>query len=276
MTNNEEKLSDFEKKVEEEINQARIRLSTEIPATQREVVLAMGAGLEKLMRGERKSSICEELKHRLREEILRGLISRRTIEAYCKPEWKRQDMVAFGKLGSELKKRKAAKSTAHAAPAKDEGEPEAEPEDSRPEILVGAQNSGEQLTSDLPAGKYIPGKDELAQQLRQKDEKIAEQSRQIAELMDIVDGYKAKADHYQQEVDSAGLLDSGSKNDEPKPNPNLEFEFSLPFESLHAEMQRCFKLEGSAARVWLNGLLDLRSGIVLSCGVGRLGEFGTD
>ena len=85
---NSKQLSDFEQKIEEEIEQARIELTTLVLEKQKNIILRMGHVLEKIHKDDRQSGICEELKLRLREEIARGIISTRTIEAYCKPEWK--------------------------------------------------------------------------------------------------------------------------------------------------------------------------------------------
>ena len=72
--------SEFEKSVEEEIEQARSELTTVVLAKQKEVVCRMEEALEKIRKGERRHSICEELKNRLRAEIARRIISERTIE----------------------------------------------------------------------------------------------------------------------------------------------------------------------------------------------------
>jgi hypothetical protein len=98
-------LSEFEKQIEEEIEQARVELTTVVLEKQRSVVLRMGQALEKLRKDDRRSGICEELKYRLREEIARGLISTRTIEAYCKPEWKDPYKSKSGKKGAITKNR---------------------------------------------------------------------------------------------------------------------------------------------------------------------------
>ena len=78
-----------EKEIEEELEQIRSEFVSTTLTSQREVVKKMGQALEKVRKGEKaRSGICEEIKNRLREEIERRLISEKTIENHCKPEWK--------------------------------------------------------------------------------------------------------------------------------------------------------------------------------------------
>jgi hypothetical protein len=48
----------------------------------------LGNAVKKVVKKE--ESICEEIKIRLKEEISEGVISTRTIELHCPPEWKRK------------------------------------------------------------------------------------------------------------------------------------------------------------------------------------------
>ncbi|HEY1247598.1 MAG TPA: hypothetical protein VGE97_01300 [Nitrososphaera sp.] len=67
MSNNHDSkhLFDFEREIEEEIEQARSELRTVILAKQKEVIHRMGEALEKIRQGEERHGICEELKNRL-------------------------------------------------------------------------------------------------------------------------------------------------------------------------------------------------------------------
>jgi hypothetical protein len=51
-----------------------------------EQIKRLGNALKKVVK--REESICEEIKNALKEEIAEGVISTRTIELYCPPEWK--------------------------------------------------------------------------------------------------------------------------------------------------------------------------------------------
>ena len=51
----------------------------------RKLIEKLGFAFEKVVAN--KESICEEIKNCLKEEIATGLISARTIEQSCRPEW---------------------------------------------------------------------------------------------------------------------------------------------------------------------------------------------
>ena len=51
-----------------------------------EQIKKLGNALKKVVK--REESICEEIKNALKEEIAEGVISTRTIELHCPPEWK--------------------------------------------------------------------------------------------------------------------------------------------------------------------------------------------
>ena len=50
-------------------------------------ILNLGKALEKVLK---INSICEEIKNILDDEIKQGIISRRLIEDYCLPQWKKK------------------------------------------------------------------------------------------------------------------------------------------------------------------------------------------
>jgi hypothetical protein len=53
-----------------------------------ELIKRLGNALKKIVKRER--DICEEIKTALKEEIAEGIISTRTIELHCRPEWRRE------------------------------------------------------------------------------------------------------------------------------------------------------------------------------------------
>jgi len=53
-----------------------------------ELIKKLGNALKKVVKKE--ESICEEIKNALKEEIAEGVISTRTIELHCPPEWKHE------------------------------------------------------------------------------------------------------------------------------------------------------------------------------------------
>ena len=103
-------LFDLEREIEKEIEHARSELTTVVLAKQKEIVHRMGEALEKIRKGEKRQGICEELKNRLREEIARRIISEKTIEIYCRPEWKDPQKSMWGKKGATSKNRSSSSS----------------------------------------------------------------------------------------------------------------------------------------------------------------------
>jgi hypothetical protein len=53
-----------------------------------ELIKRLGSALKKIVKRER--DICEEIKIALKEEIAEGIISTRTVELHCLPEWRRE------------------------------------------------------------------------------------------------------------------------------------------------------------------------------------------
>jgi hypothetical protein len=77
------------------------------------LVKRLGNALKKIVKKER--DICEEIKITLKEEIAEGIISTRTIELQCPPEWKRKtkptrenEKISFSKLEDKPRHKVAA------------------------------------------------------------------------------------------------------------------------------------------------------------------------
>ena len=54
----------------------------------KELIKKLGEAFKKVV--SKEESICEEIKNTLQKEIANGIISSRTIEQYCLPEWKKK------------------------------------------------------------------------------------------------------------------------------------------------------------------------------------------
>lgn len=94
--------ADYEKEVEEELEEIRSKFAKTALTSQREVVQDLGRTLEKVRKTEKeRQSICQEIKHILREEIARELISERSIENHCQESWKNSRKAEAGKKGAE-------------------------------------------------------------------------------------------------------------------------------------------------------------------------------
>ena len=245
---------DFEREVEEEIEKVTSELTSfvlekekEVSEKQKDVVKRIEAQLERIRKGDRRSSICTEIKERLAEEIARGFISRKTIETSCKPESKNPVKSASGRKGAE-RKNKAAESAAEPAAKLELGKEEAERQDA---VLIRTNGTVETEPAGHESG-WKSQKQEPRVQTRGEE---------------------------QDEAGEPVTADNATASD-PQPSPNLvktfvgnvEFEFWLPFETLQEEMRKQFAKEGISARVWLSGVVDAASGRVLSKQVGRNNE----
>ena len=240
--------SEFEKSVEEEIEQARSELTAVVLAKQKEVVCRMGEALEKIRKGERCHSICEELKIRLREEIARRIISERTIEAYCKPEWKDPYKSRAGKKGAISKNRSlsAARLAAPFETTTERLEDETSENQQEHAIIVNTDGTIDPLANDLTNGN-------AASVISNNASDNEEQLRKVANLPLA---QTAKPVSHNQTVYSQHVV----------------FEFWLPFREVEKEMKRRLAEHGSAAKLWFNGIIDTTTAKVFTTNVGRIDE----
>jgi hypothetical protein len=280
---NSKQLSDFEQEIEEEIEQARIELTTLVLEKQKNIILRMGHVLEKIRKDDRQSGICEELKLRLREEIARGILSTRTIEAYCKPEWKNPVKSKSGRKGAQSKKKSlqllrspvsAPESAVEVGTSvvqekQEEGNADEDlKEEKKNTILVRTDGSDEKtpLKPNNDTNRELR-EQELLERLKEKDAIIIEQQQQATTLKEEAQYYKQKAEQSfavgENESGEAGqqrrqqsafrvtttTATSGPEEDEKDFGEhavrNIEFEFWLPFEALRLEMERLFRKDGT-------------------------------
>jgi adenine-specific DNA methylase len=242
--------AEFEKSVEEEIEQARSELTTVVLAKQKEVVCRMGEALEKVRKGERRHSICEELKNRLREEISRRIISERTIENYCKPEWKDPYKSRSGKKGASSKNKSSSLSAeSFAAPLENIGERRKHEKSEKQRehaILVNTNGTIDPMTDDLT-------KDIAASTISNNS---SEYEAQLGKLAKLSSTQTPNPTFHNQTV-----------------SPHyIEFEFWLPFNEVEKEMKRRFAEHGTAAKLWFNGIIDAATAKVFTVNVGRIDE----
>jgi hypothetical protein len=247
---NNSQLSELEKQIEEEIEQARLELTTVVLEKQKSVILRMGQALEKLRKDDRRASICEELKHRLREEITRGLISTRTIEAYCKPEWKDPCKSKSGKKGA-ITKNRSLSAARLAAPFETtakrlEDETSENQHEHEHAILVNTDGTIDPLADDLTNGNAAS----IISNNSSDDEE------QLHKVANVRSAQTAKPISHNQTVYSHHVV----------------FEFWLPFSEVEKEMKRRFAEHGSAAKLWFNGIIDATTAKVFTANVGRIDE----
>jgi hypothetical protein len=276
MSDNDTKpMSDLEKQVEDEIENARNELATVVLAKQKEVIERMGKALEKIRKGKTRSSICEELKVRLREEIKRKLISEKTIEAHSKTEWKNPAKSNAGKKGAEAKNKAAESAEISAAESAQqnailvrtdgssvEGESAGNNEGSRTprgsEPVIRTEGSGEageeKPASDNGAAREQspraePG-DTLSNSIEEKEQKLAP--------LEHNDYLQAQPQAQHEDRDALGQLNV------------VDFEFYLLLRKVRPYMASIFKTDGGDnAKVWFHGTIDPRTGSVVRASCGR-------
>jgi hypothetical protein len=76
-----------------------------------EQIKRLGNALKKVVK--REEGICEEIKNALKEEIAEGVISTRTIELHCPPEWKhktkpKNEKISFSKVEEKTQQQQVA------------------------------------------------------------------------------------------------------------------------------------------------------------------------
>jgi hypothetical protein len=272
--NNNRRREEVEREVEEQIERARSELTTVVMAKQKEVIRRMGEALEKIRDGEKRSSICEELKVRLREEIKRKLISEKTIEEHSDPEWKNPAKSKAGKKGAEAKNKAAESAEISAAESAQqdailvrtdgsvEGESAGNNEGSRTprgsEPVIQTEGSGEageeKPASDNGAAREQspraePG-DTLSNSIEEKEQKLAP--------LEHNDYLQAPRQAQHEDRDALGQLNV------------VDFEFYLLLRKVRTYMVSIFKTDGGDnAKVWFHGTIDPRTGSVVRASCGR-------
>jgi hypothetical protein len=304
MSSDDHRQGELEKKVEEEIERARSELTSVVLAKQREVISRMGEALEKIWKGEKRHSICEELKNRLREEIQRHIISEKTIEYYCKQEWKQPDKAKSGRKGAMSRNKRSSSSVEKTSARMEgtetsQGKQQQQNEQRREEQLdvVAIRNDGSiERTSD-------DAYDDISWQHREQEllDRLKGKEKEAAYWKEKAEEYEAAAQYYEQEGNgSVAAAEPTSKElathqqvtskqttipipqppcatadkETPTSRGYIEFEFWLPFDSVKEEMQRRFAKDGVAAKVWFGGVVDATTGKVLERWTGRFGEQG--
>jgi hypothetical protein len=261
----------------------------------------MGQALEKIRKDEKRASICEELKHRLRDEIARGLISTRTIEAYCKQDWKNKAKSKSGRKGAESKKRlllprpssssfpvSAAESAAPSVTSaqgqvdnsnvdlkKEKGEKE-----EKKTVLIKTDGSSETVLPVSTDNDWKLGEEKLLDRLKEKDTIILQQQQEMEGLEEEIHYYKQKAEGHLTVDSNSDDIPLKEEGDLPTITEshlclehaaqNIEFEFWLPFDILRREMDRLYRKYGTATKIWIHGVIEITTGKIIERNVGRL------
>ena len=204
-----------------------------------EQIKKVGNVLKKIVK--REESICEEIKNALKEEIAEGVISTRTIELYCPPEWKRK---------TKPKQRENEKISF------------SEQLKEKPQQQMVATNQGKSVTYGEPGRctekSQVDEPPLVGIQESQQIEPTESKCPNCSELEDAL--YKATT------LSTADTLLS-TKN---TTSEILKLEYSLPYQSVQQYMAAEYK-EGKS-KVWFSVEIDVKSKKVASARTGRISE----
>jgi hypothetical protein len=180
---------ELEKRVFEEINETKAKFAANLLENTKDLILEIARALEKIR--SQKSSICQEIKSFLKEEISRHMISERTIEKYSLQEWKSPEFAEFGRKGAIQIKKLAEEISASAdgqqkvvMATKEEGDKKA--------LSSEQEDSKIQMDAILPAFNHNPNQDVVGtegQELQQPKTRVIEFGVPVREV--IIEGRRA-------------------------------------------------------------------------------------
>jgi hypothetical protein len=207
-----------------------------------EQIKKLGSALKKVVK--REESICEEIKNALKEEIAEGIISTRTIELYCPPEWKHKtkpkqrenEKISFSK---QLKE--------------------------NPQHQIVATNQGKSVIYGEPAPSTETSRVDDAPfnpiQKPQQNERIEPECCSHLQRIEELE----VALHKATTLSTANRLLSTNTTSE-----TLKLEYTLPYQYVQQYMAAEFK-EGKS-KVWFSVEIDVKSKKVASARTGRISE----
>lgn len=205
--------------------------------------------------GFKEESLCELIKNALKEEITEGLISSRSIELHCPPEWKR--------------KTKPKSERATNAEQKNEKSSFSSSKEKIPQQQIAATNNGRSITVSEPSPEQEADTSNRPCQ--------ATEGRGLAEHDDILQDTQAVNNKQMAENQTENL--SNQVQEESKETAEqqiIEFDFSMPFEDLRIVMEELFKVSKGFGNVMFHGTLDTIAGkvTVFFCGNNQDEAFG--
>jgi hypothetical protein len=198
--------------------------------------------------GFKEESICELIKNALKEEITEGLISSRSIELHCPPEWKR--------------KTKPKSERATSAEQKNEKSSFSKPvEDGQPQIAV--THTGKSVIMNSNTETYPIGSDGVIQPQDQSKQNGTGTDDNNEEGTGDADSKKESDEvtpslNYNTEISIKKPEDSEIDTQ----NKVFDFHFSMLFEELAKDMAAVFKITQGIGKIRFEGRFDLDTGRV--------------
>jgi hypothetical protein len=208
-----------------------------------EQIKKVGNVLKKIVK--REESICEEIKNALKEEIAEGVISTRTIELYCPPEWKRK---------TKPKQRENEKISF------------SEQLKEKPQQQMVATNQGKSVIYGEPAPCTETSQvDEPPLVGIQKSQQIERTESKCPNCSELEEALREATS-----LSTANTLLSTKNTFSNEASEILKLEYSLPYQSVQQYMAAEYK-EGKS-KVWFSVEIDVKSKKVASARTGRISE----
>ena len=209
--------------------------------------------------GFKEESICELIKNALKEEITEGLISSRSIELHCPPEWKR--------------KTKPKSERATSAEQKNEKSSFSSSKEKKPQQQIAATNNGKSVTISEPSPDQEA---DTWNRLYQAPERGQAEHQMEGILQDT----QQPANNKQMAENEAENL-SNQAQEESKDTGGqeiIEFDFSIPFEDLRSVMEELFSMTKGFGKVHFRGTVNRITGrvTVTFCGHNYGESFGCE
>jgi hypothetical protein len=226
----------------------------------RELIEKLGFAFEKVVAN--KESICEEIKNCLKEEIASDIISSRTIEQSCRPEWKKKtrpklenEKISFShdKPEEEEEKKRKIIIDNHGSPVQDKAESDSSAEvDSRQDANGTAHQDNELLQRTI-------------RELIYENKKIRQEKNEIQVKL----GEALESLHVQKQRESEQVKKDESTYNRLEPHQSVfDAEFSVDYKPLQNHMAGIYK-SPSRQEVWFTLKIDANKKKVASAQIGR-------
>ena len=255
-------MNDENLKLESTIKEVRSELKS-ILIKRREVIEKLGFAFEKVVAN--KESICEEIKNCLKEEIALEIISSRTIEQSCRPEWKKKtrpklenEKFSFSHCKPEQKQRKII--------IDNDGSPvqygvENNYDDSNPQVDF-KQDIKWTASQENESPQQLGG---IIRELIYENKKIKQEKDEIQ--VKLGEAIESLHIHKQRENELLRKVESMANRSEQHQNV-FDAEFPVEFRPLQSHMAQIFK-SNVRQEVWFTLKIDVSKKKVVSAKIGR-------
>jgi hypothetical protein len=244
------------------IEEVRTELRT-ILLKRQQLIEKLGSAFEKVIAN--RESICEEIKNCLKEEISADIISARTIEQSCRPEWKKKtkpklenEKFSFSHHKPEQKQRKIILDNL-GNPVHDKAENNNV--DSNPEVDF-RQDAKEIAQQD---NELLQRQHSIITELIRENRKLKQEKGEVqVKLGEAIESLHIQK---QREIELLRKLESEANRSEQHQNI-IETEFPVDYRPLQNHMTQIFK-SPTRQEVWFTVKIDVNKKKVVSVQLGR-------